>query len=229
MKYNEYEEPITGSHKRRFAKVTLYLEVPSLKETEYGRVEFMSDDEIANMVEDCIVSNCSEIQPTSFPDIMLSDIEGDNPEDFDKPVGYLAPDGRFFLIESDENGLAHIHLSYRVYQLYSDLINGVFGTSLENKLEKAGFVKVHTLDVRYYSRMQYAGFYSDNDDEKRYTPRITEAQQESLLRYFDYIMEKEFPEYKYVSINNHLVERSKIKQMDNIQFNTLFYHDYRNN
>ena len=222
MKYNEYEEPITGSHKRRFAKVTLYLEVPSIKEDEYGNKEFMSEDEIANMIEERVVGNGSDIQPTSFPDIILSDIEGDNPEDFDKPVGYLAPDGRFFLIKSSENSLAYISLSYRVYQLYSDLFKGVYGTSLENKLEKAGFVKVHVMEVRYYSRMQYAGFYSNSGDEKRYTPRITEAQQESLLRYFDYIMEKEFPEYKYVSINGRLVERSKIKQMDNIQFNKEF-------
>jgi hypothetical protein len=71
--------------------------------------------------------------------------------------------------------------------------------------------------------MQYAGFYNQ---EKKYSPRINEAQQESILRYLDYIMEKKFAESKYVSINGHLVERTKIKQSDNIQFNKYFSNEY---
>jgi hypothetical protein len=103
------------------------------------------------------------------------------------------------------------------------LVNGVYGTSLENKLENSGFIKVHSMEVRYYSRMQYAGFYNQ---EKEFSPRINEAQQESIIRYLEYIMEKKFPGYKYVSINGHLVERSKIKQADNIQFNKYFSNEY---
>ena len=38
------------------------------------------------------------------------------------PVGYLSPDGRWFLIESSENGLAHIYLAEHVYQEYEPWI-----------------------------------------------------------------------------------------------------------
>ena len=206
----------TGTHKRRLAKITMYLDVPSLYEDNQGRVKFHSEESICRYIEQNLPK---DVHTTSWSDIIISPIEGDNPKDFENPVGYIAPDGRFFLIESDENGLAHIHLSYRVYQLYSDLVNGVYGTSLENKLENSGFIKVHSMEIRYYSRMQYAGFYNQ---EKEFSPRINEAQQESIIRYLEYIMEKKFPGYKYVSINGHLVERSKIKQADNIQFNKYF-------
>lgn len=206
----------TGTHKRRLAKITMYLDVPSLYEDNQGSVKFHSEESICRYIEQNLPK---DVHTTSWSDIIISPIEGDNPKDFENPVGYIAPDGRFFLIESDENGLAHIHLSYRVYQLYSDLVNGVYGTSLENKLENSGFIKVHSMEIRYYSRMQYSGFYNQ---EKEFSPRINEAQQESIIRYLEYIMEKKFPGYKYVSINGHLVERSKIKQADNIQFNKYF-------
>ena len=49
MKYDEYEEPITGSHKRRLAKVTLYLEVPAVNpETS----TWYTEDELCKCIED---------------------------------------------------------------------------------------------------------------------------------------------------------------------------------
>ena len=92
MNYDEYGDPITGGHKRRLAKVTLYLEVPAVnEETE----TWYTEDELCKQIENNLPEG---FETTSWSDINISDIECDDPADFEKPVGYLAPDGKFFLI-----------------------------------------------------------------------------------------------------------------------------------
>lgn len=104
MNYDEYGDPISGCHKRRLVKVTLYLEVPSVNsETE----TWYTEDELCKQIE----YNLPEgFETTSWSDISVSDIEGDDPSKFNNPVGFIAPDGKLFLIESEENGLAHLAL-----------------------------------------------------------------------------------------------------------------------
>jgi hypothetical protein len=120
MKYNEYEEPVTGCHKRRLAKVTLYLEVPAVnEETE----TWYTEDELCTQIEDSLPEG---FVTTSWSDINISDIEGDDQSKFKNPVGYLAPDGNFFFIETEENGLAHLALARRVHDLYAPTLSKLF-------------------------------------------------------------------------------------------------------
>jgi hypothetical protein len=120
MKYNEYEEPVTGCHKRRLAKVTLYLEVPAVnEETE----TWYTEDELCKQIEDSLPEG---FVTTSWSDINISDIEGDDQSKFKNPVGYLAPDGNFFFIETEENGLAHLALARRVHDLYAPTLSKLF-------------------------------------------------------------------------------------------------------
>lgn len=49
MNYDEYGDPISGCHKRRLAKVTLYLEVPAVNsETE----TWYTEDELCKQIEE---------------------------------------------------------------------------------------------------------------------------------------------------------------------------------
>lgn len=98
------------------------------------------------------------------------------------PVGYLSPDGRWFLIESSENGLAHIYLAEHVYQEYEPWIREqrIFFMGVDDALERAGFVKVHGWDVRYYSGVPYGG-YSDQGTCR--TPPVTDVQVRRLCGY----------------------------------------------
>lgn len=210
----EYFEDLstTGTHKRRYAKMTLYLEVPSL---DANNECFMEPDEICALIENNLPDG---VITTSYSDILLSPIESDDFHNFKSPVGYLTPDGKFFLIETTEDGLAHIKLSYRVYQLYEKLVDSVLGMSLENRLENTGFIKVHGTSVRYFANMPYDSYYGDTTERK--SPKIGDALQEKIINYLIYVCRRE--RTSLASINDHLVKLSDLKKMDNIQFNKVF-------
>lgn len=216
MKYNEYEEPVTGCHKRRLAKVTLYLEVPAVnEETE----TWYTEDELCKQIEDNLPEG---FVTTSWSDINISDIEGDDQSKFKNPVGYLAPDGKFFFIETEENGLAHLALARRVHDLYEPTITErIYGTSYEQWLDNAGFIKIHCSEVRYFANRHYSGFY--NQPNVR-TPKVTEQQRESLIKYFK--THKKFAQI--ASINDYNMYRKNIsvtkwlREADDIQFQKMF-------
>ena len=144
---NEYLEDLekTGTHKRRLVKITMYLDVPSLStDKNTGITTFKTESDIENEIEKIVSKSLSknDIYTTSPSDIMVSPIESDDPSNFKTPVGYLSPDGKFYLIESEENGLAHLELAHRVYDLYRDYIkeNRIFrnGKCLLKKIECLG-------------------------------------------------------------------------------------------
>ena len=118
---------------------------------------------------------------TSFGDINLSPIFDDEVEEYKKPVGYLAPDGKFYVIESDEDGLAHLALAPLVYDIYTDTIDHRFICStcgIDYDLEKAGFIKVHQYNVRYFSHCPV-----NTIDGWIESPDPTEEQKMALVRY----------------------------------------------
>lgn len=149
-------------HTRRLAKITLYLDVPS------------TFDEVT--LEHTIESKIKEldIYTTGPSETMISEPGSDKPEDFVDPVGFIAPDGKFYLVEGDTDGLAHLHLAPFVEQLYKPKLQ-YSGMSLDYDLENAGFVKVHNCNVRYYAHC-YIG-------KDTYSPDLTEVQIQSIVRY----------------------------------------------
>lgn len=218
MENEDYLDEIegTGTHKKRYAKLTMYLEVDSLKTDLYGREVFKTEDEILEQIEKNVEKH--GISLASFSDIVLSPIEGDDISKFKNPVGYLTPDGKFFLIESEENGLAHLALSERIYQLYEDEIERkrIYGEETETILEHFGCIKIHKCGFRYYSLLPYDGYYDQTDCK---TPKINEIQFKRMVEFLQTLYSKE----NFVSVNNsHFVKIRDFKQMDLVKINDLF-------
>ena len=203
----DYVQP--KNHTRRLAKVTLYLDVPS----EYGE----------GTLEQDIEHKLSElgIDMTVPSETIVSDPGSDNPEDFEYPVGFIAPDGKFYLVDGDTDGLAHIHLAPFVKELYEqkgmlDNLHMFFysGLSLDYTLERAGFVKVHKYDIRYVAHF---ALYGGTNDEPVYTPDLTDAQIQSIVRYG-----KLFNWEGDVFINEKRVPLSTIAQADKLCLRNIF-------
>lgn len=199
------ENYLPNTHKKRYAKATIYLEVPEDLDDEC-KVEH----EIERLLD------YGQLHFTGPAEVMVSECGSDDPEKFENPVGYIAPDGKFYLMESSDNGLAHLELAPLMLKLYGDKLDRILlygdGMSIDYSLEKAGFVKVHGFDIRYLAHFQ-VGF----GDNERYTPDITDAQLESILRYcklWNYEGE--------VYVNEKRTEVSKIKQADKLALRKIF-------
>ncbi len=199
------EEYLPNTHKTRYAKATIYLEVPEDLDDEY-KVEH----EIERLLD------YGQLHFTGPADVIVSEPGSDEPEKFVSPVGYIAPDGKFYLMESSENGLAHLELAPLMIKLYGDKLDRILlygdGMSIDYGLERAGFIKVHKFDIRYIAHFQ-AGFGSN----ERYTPDITDAQLESILRYC-----KLWSYDGCIGINGKRMEVSKIKQADKLALRKIF-------
>ena len=193
------EEFRTKNHKTRLAKVDLYLEVP----TQDGE-HVLGEDGTLNLIEKTLETN--GIHFTSFGDINLSPIFDDEVEKYKKPVGYLAPDGKFYVIESDEDGLAHLALAPLVYEAYVNTIDCRFIGStygLDYDLEKVGFIKVHQWEIRYFSHCAVS-----TRDGWLDSPDLTEEQKMALVRYI-----KKFNLGREVFVNDH---RYTVKELTKI-------------
>ena len=204
---DDYIQP--KNHTRRLAKVTLYLDVPS--------------DYDENTLDTTIDQKLNEvgINQTGPSDIMISDPGSDNPEDFEYPVGFIAPDGKFYLVDGRTDGLAHLNLAEFVKNLYQEkgMLDNLHlyydaGYSLDYVLEHAGFVKVHNLDIRYIAHFHVSG---SINGEPVYTPDLTDAQIRSIIRYG-----KLFNYEGDVFVNDKRVPLSKIAQADTFCLRDIF-------
>lgn len=139
-------------------------------------------------------------------------------QDLTQPVGFLGPDGRWFLIDSSENGLAHIYLAEHVYDAYADYIkeNRIFVGRIDQDLEHVGIIKVHGSMVRYYAKCAFGGYHDQGWCE---TPEVTDIQMERLCEYA-----KKFGDNGRLSFNKTYPKWSytALKQMNRIQINKLF-------
>lgn len=169
------DEIRTKNHKTRLAKVELYLEVP----TSSGDI-VLGESGTLDRIETALAKE--DITFTSFGDINLSPIFDDNIEEYKEPVGYLAPDGKFYVIEASEYGLAHLRLSHVVYDKYFDteyIQRSRLSGSIEYSLERNGFIKVHEHEIRYCSHLPINPY----SDDEIYSPDPTEAQKKALIEY----------------------------------------------
>lgn len=168
----------TKNHKTRLARVTLYLEVP----TQDAMGNIQDEDNILSSIETILFNK--EYIPTAPGEINLSPIFDDYILTYKHPVGYLAPDGKFYVIESEENGLAHLEVSRVVYNKYIQtqyIQMNRLGGCFEDTLEKNGFIKVHEQDIRYFAHM-YLGRNALTGEEN-YTPDPTPEQIRALVEY----------------------------------------------
>ena len=202
-------------HSTRQAKITLYIDVPTTDDENH----FIGYDEIASLCEDAIskIPNFSVNAPS---DIVISPIESDNLEemiakakqDNDNVVGFLAPDGKWWLTYCKKESLAHISLSSLVYNYYKYELLYNFDSSswhscIDSNLENNGFIKVHGCNIRYFTNVRNA-------------QKVNSKQIDEILKYIK--LQLESIGVDYVCINGKSIQYSRIKQMDDIAFNKLF-------
>lgn len=202
-------------HSIRQAKITLYLDVPTTDDKNH----FISDNEIVSLCEDAI-SKISNFSVNASSDIVISPIESDNLEemiakakqDNDNVVGFLAPDGKWWLTYCKKESLAHISLSSLVYNYYKYELLYNFDSSswhscIDSNLENNGFIKVHGCNIRYFTNIRNA-------------QKVNSKQINEILKYIK--LQLDCMSVDYVCINGKSIQYSRIKQMDEISFNRLF-------
>ena len=202
-------------HSTRQAKITLYLDVPTTDDENH----FIGYDEIESLCEDAIskIPNFSVNAPS---DIVISPIESDSLEemiakakqDSDNVVGFLAPDGKWWLTYCKKESLAHISLSSLVYNYYKYELLYNFDSSswhscIDSNLENNGFIKVHGCNIRYFTNIRNA-------------QKVNIKQIDEILKYIK--LQLDCIGVDYVCINGKSIQYSRIKQMDEIAFNRLF-------
>lgn len=200
-------------HSIRKAKITLYLDVPTTDDKNH----FIGDNEIVSLCEDAIskIQNFSVNAPS---DIIGGPVESDDLEEMifkakendDNVVGFLAPDGKWWLTYRSKESLAHISLSSLVYIRYKyELARNLYDwhSVIDSTLECNGFIKVHGCDIRYFNNV-------DN------SPKVNGKQIDEILKYTR--LQSECLGVSYVCINGKSIQYNKLKQMDPIAFNKLF-------
>ena len=200
-------------HSIRQAKITLYLDVPTIDDKNH----FISDNEIVSLCEDNIskIPNFSVNAPS---DIIAGPVESDDLEEMifkakendDNVVGFLAPDGKWWLTYCSKESLAHISLSSLVYNQYKYELaqnSSDWHSSVDSILEHNGFIKVHGSDIRYFNNVGNS-------------PKVNSKQIDEILKYVR--LQLECIGADYVCINGKIVQYTKLKQMDDIVFNKLF-------
>lgn len=203
-------------HSTRQAKITLYLDVPTTNDENH----FIGYDEIASLCEDAIskIPNFSVNAPS---DIVISPIESDNLEemiakakqDNDNVVGFLAPDGKWWLTYYEKESLAHISLSSLVYNYYKYELDyklhdsSSWHSCIDSNLENNGFIKVHGCNIRYFTNIRNA-------------QKLNSKQIDEILKYIK--LQLDCIGVDYVCINEKSIQYSRIKQMDEIASNRLF-------
>lgn len=200
-------------HSIRQAKITLYLDIPTTDDKNH----FISDNEIVSLCEDAIskISNFSVNAPS---DIIVGPVESDDLEEMiykakendDNVVGFLAPDGKWWLTYCSKESLAHINLSSLVYSQYEyELAQNLYDwhSNIDSTLEYNGFVKVHGSDIRYFNNVGNSH-------------KVNSKQIDEILKYIR--LQLDCMCDGYVRINGKIVQYTKLKQMDEIAFNKLF-------
>ena len=200
-------------HSIRQAKITLYLDVP----TTDAKNHFIGDNEIVSLCEDAIskIPNFSVNAPS---DIIGGPVESDDLEEMifkakendDNVVGFLAPDGKWWLTYCSKESLAHISLSSLVYNQYKyELVQNSsdWHICIDSTLENNGFIKVHGCDIRYFNNVGNS-------------PKVNSKQIDEILKYVR--LQLDYMNVGYVCINGKIAQYSKLKQIDEIAFNKLF-------
>ena len=200
-------------HSIRQAKITLYLDVPTIDDKNH----FISDNEIVSLCEDAIskIPNFSINAPS---DIIAGPVESDDLEEMifkakendDNVVGFLAPDGKWWLTYCSKESLAHISLSSLVYNQYKyELVQNSsdWHSGIDSTLENNGFIKVHGCDIRYFNNVGNS-------------PKVNSKQIDEILKYVR--LQLDYMSVGYVCINGKIAQYSKLKQIDEIAFNKLF-------
>lgn len=200
-------------HSIRQAKITLYLDVPTTDDKNH----FIGDNEIVSLCED-VISKIPNFSVNAPSDIIGGPIESDDLEEMifkakendDNVVGFLTPDGKWWLTYCKKESLAHISLSSLVYNQYKyELAQNSYDwyTGIDSILEHNGFIKVHGCDIRYFNNVGNS-------------PKVNSKQIDEILKYVR--LQLECMSVGYVCINGKIVQYNKMQQMDEIAFNRLF-------
>ena len=130
---------------RRF-RATVWLSIPIDVNSHY------TEDKLEDEINETLYTkfNCDNIdcEVSKEP---LDEVSEDITK-FDEPSGFIAPDGKFYGMNSDELTLAHMALAEEVYEFYKDKfdIKNRTGYGIDFDLERNGFIKIRDNKVIYW-------------------------------------------------------------------------------
>lgn len=187
---------------RRF-RATVWLEIPLKYNEHYSQDKL--EDKIQKTLQDTLDAHV-DIEVSKEP---IEEV-ADNITLFNDPVGFIAPDGNFYGLNSNDLSLAHLTLANEVWEAYKDKIEekDFSGYGIDFDLERMGFIKIRGNEVHYYVPYKKLPIY------------WTEAQCTTILKYIEHI-EKDTP-YHCVSFGGHKVTSYMFKQMDKFAIIKLF-------
>ena len=145
-------------------------------------------------------------------------------KEIEYPVGWLAPNGEWFLLDDSLGKAYHFKASA---ELVVQQECKAYGDLPEKVLEHEGYVKIRKSEIRYLANFPYHGYYDQVDPR---TPDITKEQQEELYKFIEYAFKK----FGYIDINGYCVminlngrivrdfTCSQFRQMDMFALRKLF-------
>lgn len=164
---------------RRF-RVTTFIELP------FNYNKHWTEDKLAAHIEKLLKDDklleTRDVYVEADKEPLI-DIHNDPSEEdicsFAWPAGYVAPDGKFYGMESKDCGLCHLSLSNEIYEYYSSIIDFKQSskTTIEGMLEDMGFIKIHGLDIYYWFYLY---------DKPKYW---TDEQIDTIYRYMKHVEE----------------------------------------
>ena len=163
---------------RRF-RVTSYIELP------FDYSNHWTEEQLASYIERMLFKDATlkahdvDVEASKQP---LPEIHEDPSQEditsFVSPAGYIAPDGKFYGMESKDCGLCHLAIADEVYEYYSsimDMNTSSTHMSAEAYLEDSGFIKVRGYEILYST---------DFDTKPIYW---TDEQKETVVRFMKHV------------------------------------------
>lgn len=193
---------------RRF-RITAFIDVPFDHDLHF------SENELEALISKRLSGNgitVDYVEASKQPLDEIHDYYGDDLEDiteFEHPVGFIAPDGKFYGCESSDFSLAHIALAEEVWEHYKDVVSEnnpdckfiSTGKGLDFDLEHWGFIKVRDGKLHYYTNSENVKYWTD-------------AQVETVYKYIKHYCDTYKTKFPLGDWKTKRVTASQFKQMD---------------
>lgn len=205
---------------RRY-KVTCYIEVP----IKFGQ-SIKSESDMENLISEKLFEEGLyadvEVDKMPLPD-ELEEPYGEHVEDitdFESPVGFIAPDGKFYGMEDGIEGLAHLALAHEIYEYYKDIVGDYKRSSygIDYDLESMGFIKIHGCTIRYSFHSSHPKYWTDAQKSTVYRYMKEMEERDSKIEHFH----GPSIDFDGIGDNSGLKWSHEFRQMDDIAIMSCF-------
>ena len=145
---------------RRF-KVEMFVDVPisvdgcTEKQTEKLIEQALSEYDCFVDINNCEKEPLENVHKDFQGNELLFEDDVNDISHFEDPVGFIAPDGKFYGCTENDISLAHVGLSNEIYEAYQDYIHANLSYSIyhnpDYELEICGFIKIRGNRLYYVS------------------------------------------------------------------------------